>query len=295
MIDPKLKNKVVAVTGANNPYGIGAAITRAFAAQGAKIFLHHYPVYKDLNSDAVESKSPGEPFYQAQNAKGPEEVLLELRNLGAKSFAWEADLYEISSIPSFFQQSEESLGPVDILINNAAAWTADTFIPAGKELPNKTVEEWTDRPRQINAASFEKNFAVNTRAAALLMAEFVNRHIAAGRNWGRIINISTDGAFCFPSEISYGASKLAIEGYSRSAAVEFGQFGITVNTISPGPIQTGWITPVIEREAIASTPLGRIGQPDDIADVAVFLASEQARWVTGQLIHAGGGHRVYQC
>jgi 3-oxoacyl-[acyl-carrier protein] reductase len=124
------------------------------------------------------------------------------------------------------------------------------------------------------------------------MAEFGRRHIEAGRTWGRIINISTDGAHCFPSEISYGASKLATESYSRSAAVELGQYGITVNILSPGPIQTGWITPAIEDAAVRDTPLGRIGQPEDVADVAVFLASDQARWVTGQLIYVGGGHRM---
>jgi 3-oxoacyl-[acyl-carrier protein] reductase len=205
---------------------------------------------------------------------------------------WEADLSETGVISRLFEQAEESLGPVEVLVNNAAAWTADTFIPQGHDLPNRTVEKWKDRPQQITPQCFEKNFTVNTRAVALLMAEFANRHITARRTWGRIINISTDGAHCFPSEISYGASKLAAEGYSRSAAVELGQFGITVNILSPGPTQTGWITPSLEQEAVSNTPLGNIGQPEDIADVAVFLASEQARWVTGQLIYVGGGHRM---
>jgi len=293
MIDPGLKNKVVAVTGANNPYGIGAAIAQSFAVQGAKIFLHYFPIdYKGIRAADAQGQSPGEVFYHAQNSKSAEEVLSSLDKLGTESYSWEADLSEADSIPRLFQKAQESLGPIEILVNNAAAWSADTFVPPGQSLSNRTVEEWTDRPGQITSASIEKNFAVNTRAVALLMAEFANRHIAANRTWGRIINISTDGAHCFPSEISYGAGKLAIEGYSRSAAVELGQFGITVNIISPGPIQTGWITPVIEREAVANTPLGRIGQPQDIADVVVFLASKQARWITGQLIHVGGGHRM---
>jgi 3-oxoacyl-[acyl-carrier protein] reductase len=293
MIDPGLTNKVVAVTGTNNPYGIGAAIVRAFAAQGSKIFLHYFPVhYKGIKPEDAEGREPGEVFYHAQNTKGVNEVLSSIAEFGAESSAWEVDLSDVDAIPKLFDEAEKSLGPVEIIVNNAAAWTADTFVPPGHDLPNRTVEEWTDRPEQITPESFEKNFAVNTRAVALLMAEFANRHISAGRTWGRIINVSTDGAHCFPSEISYGAGKLAIEGYSRSAAVELGQFGITVNIISPGPIQTGWITPAIEQEDVASTPLGRIGQPEDIADVAVFLASEQARWVTGQLIHVGGGHRM---
>ncbi len=292
MIDPGLSGKVVAITGANNPHGIGAAIARAFAAQGARIFLHtHQVLEEDIQSNDAD-QPPGARFYRAQNAKDGREVLGELAGFGVEATAWAGDLAEAAAIPRLFDEAEASLGPVDVLIHNAAGWTADTFVPGEHALPNRTVEAWTDRPGQITSASFEKTFAVNTRATALLIAEFANRHVAAARTWGRIITISTDGAHCFPSEISYGASKLAAEGYARSAAVELGQFGITVNTISPGPIQTGWITPAIEAAAVADTPLGRVGQPDDVADVVLFLASTQARWVTGQLIYVGGGHRM---
>src|SRR5438309_11474590 len=80
--------------------------------------------------------------------------------------------------------------------------------------------------------------------------------------------------------------------YSRAAASELGKYDITVNVVSPGPIQTGYITPELEQKVIADIPLGRVGQPEDVADVIVFLASEQARWLTGQLLFAGGGHRM---
>jgi 3-oxoacyl-[acyl-carrier protein] reductase len=125
-----------------------------------------------------------------------------------------------------------------------------------------------------------------------MMAEFARRHIQRDANWGRIINVSTDGASCFPSEISYGASKHAMESYSRSAALELRRYGITVNVVSLGPIQTGWISPALEAQCKANSPLGRIGQPEDVADVIVFLASEQARWLTGQLLYVGGGHTM---
>ncbi len=92
--------------------------------------------------------------------------------------------------------------------------------------------------------------------------------------------------------MSYGASKLALESYSRSAAAEFGRYGITVNIVSPGPIQTDWITPETEEREARVTPLGRVGHPDDVADVIVFLASEQARWLTGQRLYVGGGHAM---
>jgi 3-oxoacyl-[acyl-carrier protein] reductase len=157
-------------------------------------------------------------------------------------------------------------------------------------VPNELVELWTKRPSTIDAGIFDRLFAVNTRAVALMMAEFTRRHVERGANWGRIVNISTAGAEVFPSEISYGASKLALEGYTRSAALELGQFGITVNVLSLGPVQTGWITPELEKEILPTIPLGRIGRPEDVADVIVFFASEQARWVTAQKIYVGGGH-----
>ena len=104
--------------------------------------------------------------------------------------------------------------------------------------------------------------------------------------------MSTDGASGFSSEVSYGASKHALESYSRAAAVELGPFGITVNILSLGPIQTGWITPEMEADIAARTPLRRVGQPEDVAVVALFLASEGARWLTGQSLYVGGGHRM---
>ena len=93
-------------------------------------------------------------------------------------------------------------------------------------------------------------------------------------------------------EVSYGASKFALESYSRAAASELGRYGITVNIVSPGPIQTGYIAPELEQRLNVEIPLGRIGQPEDVADVVAFLASEQARWLTGQLLFVGGGHRM---
>jgi 3-oxoacyl-[acyl-carrier protein] reductase len=123
-----------------------------------------------------------------------------------------------------------------------------------------------------------------------MIAEFARRHIARGARWGRIVNVSTAGAERFPSEISYGASKYALESYTRSAAMELGKFGINVNVVSLGPVQTGWITAELERAILPTIPLGRTGNPEDVADVVVFLASHQARWVTGQRIYVGGGH-----
>lgn len=289
MIDTGLENKVVVVTGANNPFGIGAGVAKAFAAQGARVFLHYFRVSK-TSSSALEANSPGEAFYYAQQAKDPDQIVQAIRDIGGQAQTWEADLSDSTVVPKLFEHAEKALGPVEVLVNNAAYWEADTFIPSGGDLRNKLVELWTDRPESITAGSFDRIFAVNTRAVALMMAEFARRHIERGAHWGRIINVSTAGAYCFPSEITYGASKLALEGYTRSAAVELGQYGITVNAVSLGPVQTGWITPELEKEILPTIPLGRIGSPAEVADVMVFLASEQARWMTGQRIYVGGGH-----
>jgi 3-oxoacyl-[acyl-carrier protein] reductase len=144
----------------------------------------------------------------------------------------------------------------------------------------------------LTAESLDRHLAVNARAPALLMAELARRLHARGAGWGRVVNVSTDGARGFATEVSYGSSKHALESLSRAAAKELGRFGITANVVSLGPIQTGWITPELEAQIAAQTPLGRVGRPDDVADVIVFLASQQARWITGQVIHVGGGHTI---
>jgi 3-oxoacyl-[acyl-carrier protein] reductase len=292
MIDSGLKGKVVLITGANNPYGIGAGVARAFAAQGSKLFLHYFRLTDDIaqQQETEESGPPGSRFYRSQLAKSAGQVVAEIRKTGVDAHAWEGDLSDASIVPQLFEQAERLLGPVEVLVNNAAYWEADTFVPPCSELNNKLVELWTDRPATINAGVFDRIFAVNTRAAALTMAEFAYRHIARGAQWGRIVNVSTAGAERFPSEVTYGASKYALESYTRSAASELGKFGINVNVVSLGPVQTGWITQELERELLPAIPLGRVGKPHDVADVVVFLASHQARWVTGQKIYVGGGH-----
>jgi 3-oxoacyl-[acyl-carrier protein] reductase len=291
MIDTGLASKVVVVTGANNPGGIGAAVARAFADQGARLFLHYYRV-NPTGSEAEASAEPGEARYSARNAGAADRVVEMLSAMGAEAVPWEADLSDPHAVPPLFDAAERALGPVQVLVNNAAHWEADTLLPEGVDPASRHVELWTDRPARLSTGGFDRSFAVNARAVALLMSEFAARHIARDASWGRIVNVSTDGAYCFPSEVSYGASKLALEGLTRSAAVEFGRYGITVNVISPGPIQTGWITPQLEREILPTIPLGRVGEPPDVADVVLFLASDQARWLTGQTLHVGGGHRM---
>lgn len=106
--------------------------------------------------------------------------------------------------------------------------------------------------------------------------------------------LRTDAAHAHVGNVSYAASKHAMESYARSAAAELGRHGITVNVVAPGPTQTGYITAESKAHLVPRIPLGRLGTPEDIADVIVFLASEQARWLTGQLVYVGGGFRMPQ-
>ncbi len=287
MINPKLEGKVAIVTGAN--HGIGAAAAKALAAQGVKVFLTFYRgAVKDKNLDEDTNVSiPGDAMYKANLQKDASEVLKEIEEAGGKAVAYEYDLSDVNVIPEIFNKAEQELGPVEILVNNAAYCKPDTFLFNTEE---KSVSGHD--MNTISAETHDKHFAINSRAVALMMHEFFKRHKARNSRWGRIINISSDGDDCFPSEVSYGASKAALVSYSRSAAVEFGSSGITVNVLSLGAVQTGWMSKEVEEKALAAIPLKKIGQPVDVADVIVFLASDQARWITGQKIYVGGGHRM---
>jgi 3-oxoacyl-[acyl-carrier protein] reductase len=286
-MDTELKGKVVLITGINNPYGVGAATAKAFAEEGAIVF----GTYLALPAKAQVADTFGIPFYEAVISKPPDEVVSAIRNSGGRIEAVAADLSDPAVIPRLFDRAEMEIGPVDILVNNAACDNPDTFVPRGKVEEAKTTV-WDYPTTPITADSHDRHFAVNSRAVALMMAEYSRRLTARGAAWGRIINVSTDGASGFGTEVSYGASKHAMESYSRAAAWELGKYGITVNVVSLGAIQTGWISANLEKTIAAETPLGRIGEPEDAADVIVFLASEQARWLTGQMIYVGGGHQM---
>ncbi len=297
MIDPGLKGKVVLVSGGNNPRGIGAATAKAFAAQGAAVFIQFFRQgAPGIEPDAlVKRQDYSEDWYRAAQTLTADSVVQAIRASGGRAEAWEADLSDTAVVPQLFDRAEQALGPVEVLVNNAALDEPDTFLPVkSAEHGDRCLFGLGPTMATLTAASHDRHFAVNSRAVALLMGEFARRHAARAARWGRIINISTDGAACFPNEISYGASKHALESYSRAAASELGPYGITVNVASLGPIQTGWMPPDLAEKVMPTIPLGRLGEPEDVADVIVFLASEQARWLTGQLIYVGGGHQMPQ-
>jgi 3-oxoacyl-[acyl-carrier protein] reductase len=220
---------------------------------------------------------PGFDRYAWLQSRGGEELVEEIRAAGGAAGSMEMDLSEPEAIPALFDRAEEELGPVRIVVNCAAHWTPDTFLP-GEGKPTVTAE------------SHDRHMVVNSRAFTLLVAELALRHEARGEEWGRMIQISTDGASGHAGAVSYGASKHATESLARAAAWELGPLGITVNVISPGPVQTGWLSPDMEGSLAAQIPLRRVGRPEDIATAVVFLASAQAAWITGQVLYVGGGN-----
>jgi len=256
------------VTGAN--HGIGAATAAALARQGCRVLCAFFRL--------EDPPDPGTPqAYRDRRALHGEEAAARIRAEGGRAVAIEADLSDPDAPAVLFDAAEAKLGPVDILVNNATGWLADTFTPEGADRHGRDL-------RPVTAASWRQQFTVDAMGAALMIAEFARRHIARGAGWGRIIGLTSRGELGFPEEVSYGAAKAAQEDYTMSAAAELARYGITANMVHPPVTDTGWVTDAVREAVAASTTLVHVARPEEVAAVIAYLASDAAALITGNVI-----------
>ena len=270
MVNYGLTNRVAIITGANNPQGIGATTALAFAREGAKVVLVYKKVFRPFDPSKMDRN--GVDRYYGANAGDASAVESKLRELNADYLILESDISDEAAVKEIYRQVLQKYGRVDILVNNAATDDENGFDTIEKITPNV----------------IDDTFAVNVRGSILMTRELINHR----GDYGRIINLSTDAAQIFAGQITYGASKATMEALTRSIALEVAQYGITVNCVAPGPTQTGWIDEDFEKVVIPLIPIGKLIQPEDIAQTILFLASEQARMLTGQVIKVSGGHAL---
>jgi 3-oxoacyl-[acyl-carrier protein] reductase len=245
----KLTNKVAVVTGASK--GIGASIAKHLAAEGASIVVNY-----------------------ASDEKGANLVVAEITKAGGKAIAVQASVALESELVSLFEQTAKAYGKVDILVNNAGVYA---FGPI----------------ESVTEGEFGRQFNTNVLGLLLVTKTALPLFPETG---GSIVNLSSVVSTMAPPTASvYAGTKGAIDAITRTLAKELGPRKIRVNAVNPGMVITeglhtsGLVGSSFETQMIALTPLGRAGQPDDIAPPVVFLASEDARWITGETLYVSGG------
>jgi 3-oxoacyl-[acyl-carrier protein] reductase len=247
----RLKGKVAVVTGASK--GIGAAIAEHMAAEGAAVVVNY-----------------------ASSKAGADAVVKRIMQKEGKAIAVQADMSNAEDIRRLFAETKKAFGKLDILVNNAGVYE---FSPL----------------ESITPEHFHKQYNLNVLGLLLATQEAAKHFGSAG---GSVVNISSVAATLAPATASvYSGTKAAVNAITRSLAQELGPRKIRVNAINPGMVETeglhsaGITESEFRKQTVAQTPLGRIGQPDDIAPAAVFLASPESSWITGETLYISGGLR----
>jgi len=246
----KLKNKVAVVTGASK--GIGAAIAKHFAAEGAKVVVNY-----------------------ASSKESADKVVKAITDNGGTAIAVQADISNEADVTRLFEEAEKAFGGLDILVNNAVA---QGYAPI----------------EQISIGAFHQSFNVNVLGPILTIQAALKLF---GDKGGNIINISSGASkYPLPGASLYSATKAALDAFTIALSKELGAKNVRINSVLPGATETegaasAGVTPGSDYEKmfIANTPLGRRGQPEDIAKAVVFLASDDAAWITGEQISVSGG------
>lgn len=242
-------NKVALVTGASK--GIGASIATYFAAEGAKVVVNY-----------------------AASKAGADQVVQAITASGGTAIAVQGDVSNPADVKRLFEATKEAFGTLDILVNNAGIYIYEPI-------------------EQISAETFHQQFNINVLGSILTIQEALKLF---GEEGGSILNISSGASrMPIPTGSVYSATKTALDALTVALSKEFAGRKIRINSILPGSVETegthaaGFSGSDFEKKLIAHTPLGRVGQPEDIARVAVFLASDDAAWITGEKISVSGG------
>src|ERR1700748_1251852 len=246
----KLENKVAVVTGASK--GIGASIAKHFAAEGAKVVVNY-----------------------ASSKEGADRVVKEITDNGGIAISVQADVSKEADVTKLFEETKKAFGTLDILVNNAVF---QQFLPV----------------EQASPEAFHQHFNVNVLGPVLTIQEALKLF---GDKGGNIINITSGASkYPLPSASLYSATKAALDAFTIALSKELGVKNVRINSILPGATETEGATSAgvtkgsdYEKMFIANSPLGRRGQPEDIAKAAVFLASDDAAWITGEQISVSGG------
>jgi 3-oxoacyl-[acyl-carrier protein] reductase len=257
MLDKPLAGRAAIVTGVSRARGIGWAIAQRLGADGANLFLTGWRPYDETRTWGAGDANPSA-------------LIEELAHAGARAVHVTADLSEPGAPARLVEEARAHFGHIDVLVANHARANSHGI-------------------RETTAADLDEHWAVNVRATLLLVQAVARQH--DGRAGGRVV-LFTSGQHVgpMPGEIAYVATKGALHQVTQTLARELAP-GITVNTVNPGATDTGWATPRVDEEVRTASPHRRWGSPADAARIVSWLVSDEAAWVTGQVINSTGGGR----